>query len=72
MRQWQPIVDEARRIANSYGTAVTLRQLHYRLVASGVGGYINTDPCYKPLSRLTSDERREGNVPAALGSHPRG
>jgi hypothetical protein len=32
-RSWPPIVAEARRIALTYTTSVTLRQLHYRLVA---------------------------------------
>lgn len=62
-RQWSVIVAEAARIAASYSTAVTLRQLHYRLVASGIGGYENTQICYKQLSSLTAEERRAGRFP---------
>jgi hypothetical protein len=62
-RNWIPILNEAERIANSYTTPVTLRQLHYRLVASGVGGYENTQTCYKQLSSLTAEERRAGRFP---------
>jgi len=62
-RNWIPIINEAARIARSYSTAVTLRQLHYRLVASGIGGYQNTQTCYKQLSSLTAEERRNGTFP---------
>jgi hypothetical protein len=62
-RNWIPIINEAERIALSYSTPVTLRQLHYRLVAAGVGGYENTQTCYKQLSALTAEERREGRFP---------
>ena len=68
---WKVIVPEAARIANSYSTAVTLRQLHYRLVAANVGGYINTQNCYKYLSELTAGARREGTFPA-LSDRTRG
>jgi hypothetical protein len=70
-RNWTPIINEAERIANSYSTPVTLRQLHYRLVASGVGGYENTQTCYKQLSSLTAEERRAGRFPA-LSDRTRG
>ncbi len=59
-RNWGPIVAEADRIARTYPTAVTLRQLHYRLVAASVGGYENTQGCYKQLSALTAEARRAG------------
>jgi hypothetical protein len=62
-RNWIPILNEAERIANSYATPVTLRQLHYRLVATGIGGYENTQGCYKQLSSLTAEARREGDFP---------
>ena len=70
-KNWIPILNEAERIANSYSTAVTLRQLHYRLVAAGVGGYENTQTCYKQLSALTAKERRNGSFPA-LSDRTRG
>lgn len=70
-RSWIPIINEAARIARSYSTAVTLRQLHYRLVAASIGGYENTQTCYKQLSSLTAEERREGNFPA-LSDRTRG
>jgi hypothetical protein len=62
-RKWPVIVAEAVRIANSYSTPVTLRQLHYRLVAAGVGGYLNTPSCYKQLSSLTAEARRQEAFP---------
>jgi len=62
-RNWPLILNEARRIALSYSTAVTLRQLHYRLVAANVGGYLNEQTCYKQLSSLTAEERRAGLFP---------
>ena len=68
---WKVIVPEAARIANSYNTAVTLRQLHYRLVASGAGGYVNTTNCYKYLSSKTAEARRDGSFPA-LSDRTRG
>lgn len=68
---WAPIIVEAANIARGYSTAVTLRQLHYRLVASGVGGYENTQNCYKRLSELTAEERRRGRFPA-LSDRTRG
>jgi hypothetical protein len=57
---------EAQRIATSYSTAVTLRQLHYRLVASGTGHYINSDSCYQILSKHTSRLRRQGQFPTLV------
>ena len=70
-RQWKAILLEAANIANSYSTPVTLRQLHYRLVAAGTGGYINDQTCYKQLSSLTAEARREGVFPA-LSDRTRG
>jgi len=63
---WKTIIPEARRIAESYSTPVTLRQLHYRLVASGAGRYVNSESHYKRLSSLTAEERREGTFPPLL------
>jgi hypothetical protein len=62
-RRWPVIIAEAARIATSYSTPVTLRQLHYRLVAAGTGGYLNTQSCYKQLSALTAEARRAEAFP---------
>jgi len=61
---WALIIAEAAVIAASYSTTVTLRQLHYRLVAAVVGGYDNTESRYKALSSRTSEARRNGTFPA--------
>lgn len=61
---WSTIVDEGARIVDSYPTSVTLRQLHYRLVAAGIGGYENTIGCYKTLSSRTAELRRDQLFPA--------
>ena len=61
-RPWAPILEAAVRIALSYTTAVTLRQLHYRLI--GIGGYENNQDDYGQLSRRTAEMRREGEFPA--------
>ena len=63
---WRVIIPEAARIAESYSTPVTLRQLHYRLVASGIGRYENTQSHYKRLSALTAEGRREYTFPQLL------
>ena len=68
---WKMIVAQAAIIANSYTTPVTLRQLHYRLVAAAIGGYTNTQSCYKRLSSLTAEARRLGIFPA-LSDRTRG
>jgi hypothetical protein len=70
-RNWSLILSEAERIARSYTTSVTLRQLHYRLVAAGTGGYLNNQTCYKQLSSLTAEARRAGLFPA-LSDRTRG
>ena len=71
MRNWPLILTEAKRIALSYITSVTLRQLHYRLVAVKTGGYLNDQTCYKQLSSLTAEARRAGTFPA-LSDRTRG
>ena len=63
-KKWGPIILEAERVARSYTTAVTLRQLHYRLVASSTGGYANKETDYTYLSKLTAEARREGHFPS--------
>jgi hypothetical protein len=59
--RWEPIIAEAREIVESYNTAVTLRQLFYRLVARQL--IPNTLLKYKYLSELTAMGRRDGTFP---------
>ena len=61
---WSTIIDEGATIVYSYSTPVTLRQLHYRLVAANIGGYENSIGCYKQLSSRTAELRREGEFPS--------
>ena len=63
LANWKLIIAAADRIALGYATSVTLRQLHYRLVASGVGNYVNSETCYQTLSEKTSALRRTGDFP---------
>lgn len=58
---WSLVLGEARRIVNGYDTPVTLRQLHYRLVAAGL--IPNTQTAYKGLSARTAAARRAGEFP---------
>src|SRR5262249_49607092 len=60
---WTPIIEAARKIVEGYKTLVTLRQLHYRLVAAAIAGYLNTQYCYKRLSELSAELRRNDNFP---------
>ena len=60
------ILPVARDIVESYDTAVTLRQLFYRLVSlpHGHPGRIpNTASAYSVLSRTTAEGRRDGTFP---------
>ena len=59
---WQRALEEAAAIVRSYDTNVTLRQLHYRLVAAGT--IPNTASAYKTLSARTAEARRAGAFPA--------
>lgn len=59
--EWRHVLYEARRIVESYDTAVTLRQLFYRLVAKLL--LPNTMTKYKGLSKATAEARREGTFP---------
>ena len=59
---WPLILVDAAEIVLSYDTAVTLRQLFYRLVAKGV--LQNTSTAYKTLSARTAAARRNGGFPA--------
>src|SRR5262245_37573890 len=61
--KWPPIIERAREIVLSYDVAVTLRQLHYRLVSEPTLGYPNREGPYKRLSSLTAEGRRDGTFP---------
>lgn len=61
---WPPVIEEAARIVRGYDTSVTLRQLFYRLVASGA--IPNTQSAYGTLSRLTAQARRDECFPALM------
>jgi hypothetical protein len=68
-KPWPPIIERAAQIVEEYDTAVTLRQVHYRLVAEAEAagsGYRNTESDYKMLSRLTAAARRDREFPALL------
>jgi hypothetical protein len=65
-RDWPTILGDAATIVTSYPYLITLRQLHYRLVATGVGGYRNDETSYKGLSARTAEARRRGTFPALL------
>lgn len=59
--EWGPVLKRARDIVLSYDTGVTLRQLHYRLVAAEL--IPNTRSAYKTLSDRTAAARRRGEFP---------
>ena len=68
-KAWQPILDRAAEIVAEYASAVTLRQLHYRLVAEAAAtgsGYRNVKADYSKLSELTAQLRRQDGFPALL------
>lgn len=52
---------QAHRLVDSYAGSVTLRQIFYRLVASGT--IPNTVSAYKRLSAVTAEARRETDFP---------
>ena len=57
-KDWPPILERAAAIVEEYDTAVTLRQVHYRLVAEAEAtgsGYRTAENDYKNLSRLTAE-----------------
>jgi hypothetical protein len=60
---WQPVLERAAAIVDSYSSRITLRQLHYRLVSEPGLGYPNTQPAYARLSHLTAQLRREEEFP---------
>jgi hypothetical protein len=61
---WPALLQRAAAIIAGYDTAVTLRQLFYRLVA--IGMLPNTQNAYKALSKHTADARRDGTFPALM------
>jgi hypothetical protein len=61
---WQPILERAAEIVESYASSITLRQLHYRLVSAPELGYPNTQVAYTRLSHLTAQLRRDDEFPA--------
>jgi hypothetical protein len=63
-KSWTPIIERAANIVYEYDTAVTLRQVFYRLVAEGL--IPNTESAYKRLSYLTAKARREDEFPSLL------
>src|SRR5437868_5137106 len=63
-KPWAPIVERAAAIVREYDTAVTLRQVFYRLVAEGL--IANKQSDYTLLSRLTAAARRDGAFPALV------
>lgn len=60
-KDWQPIVERAREIMESYDTPVTLRQLFYRLVSEQL--LDNTGSEYRGLSHRTARLRETGQFP---------
>jgi len=54
---------EAAREELAVGHPMTLRQVHYRLVARGDTTYTNTKKAYDNLSRWLRDARLDGSVP---------
>ena len=63
---WAVVLAEAARIVLSYDTAVTLRQLHYRLVSRPELDYPNTQNAYKALSSRTAELRRRNEFPELM------
>lgn len=61
---WPAIIEEAARIAQSFDTLVTLRQLFYRLVSASL--IRNSTPTYATLSARTAAARREGGFPKLI------
>ena len=61
---WGPVLEHAAAVVESYDTAVTLRQLFYRLVSAEL--LPNTQSAYSTLSSRTAAARREGWFPALI------
>lgn len=62
--KWKLILPQAAAIVKSYKSAVTLRQLFYRLVAAEM--LPNTQQAYSSLSSKSAEARREGWFPALM------
>jgi hypothetical protein len=62
-RDWDPILDAAVRIVQGYPYAITLRQLHYRLLMTPQLGYGTAAKDYSYLSERTAQGRRAGWFP---------
>ncbi len=62
--RWTPIIEEAAGIVHGYASAVTLRQLFYRLIARGL--IPNLRSYYSRLSEHTAEARRDGWFPDLL------
>ena len=75
MVEWRSVIDKACnliKIYNSQGIRPTLRQVHYRLASEQVGGYQNTQACYKTLSDRLVKARMGGLIPwGSLADHVR-
>lgn len=62
--KWKLILPQAAAIVKGYKSAVTLRQLFYRLVAAEM--LPNTQQAYSSLSSKSAEARREGWFPALI------
>jgi hypothetical protein len=75
MAVWPEVVARTCQLILTYngqGIRPTLRQVHYRLASEQVGGYQNTQGCYKALSERLVKARKDGLVPwDALADHVR-
>lgn len=65
---WPAVLEQAREIVEGYASPVTLRQVYYRLVATGA--VPNTVSSYKRLSAVTAAARRTDTFPD-LADHGR-
>jgi hypothetical protein len=59
---WSNVLRRAAEIVDGYDSAITLRQLFYRLVAEGA--LPNNDNTYNRLAKTSAKARREGWFPA--------
>lgn len=69
-RDWKTVLSRAVHHAHheyrAFGTAPTLRRLHYLLVSdaeAASAGYVNSQNCYKQLSEKSATARRGGLFP---------
>jgi UDP-glucose 6-dehydrogenase len=63
MTNWTEVIGKAVQLVSGYnnqGIRPTLRQIHYRLASEQVGGYVNTQACYKVLSQKLVSARMNG------------